>query len=343
MWRVGSAGLLRRLPLLLLAACLPLLQACGPAQPGRWSVDLAWRTAIAVAGQPEHETGPLALAAGDATLVLADSFAHRLLIWRASGATWQGPTRVTLPTSQPIIQVAAGPAAGAPVYAATASGGIWEVGDGSAPRRLARFAGGSGDLRRVVGMVAGARGLWVEVVSVRADATTRELAAVDTSGVRLLQRAVLASAGPARDIPPAWLYSPAGVRISLAVGPQGSYWLVGRDPHGAPALLRLGPAGAPDARRRWPEDLSRADFLGVAPSGMGYVLVDAGSERQHLESLTPRGTVRRARAFPAGEGPRLPHPAAMAPDGALAVLTALPGALRIDWYPPKAVWGGTSG
>ena len=324
--------------MLLLAACLPLLQACGGAAPGRWSVDLPWRTVIAVAGQPDNETGPLGLAAGDATLVVADSFADRLLIWRASNAGWQGPTGVTLPTRHAILQVAVGPAANAPVYAATASGGIWEVGAGAAPRRLARFAAGTGDLRRVVGMVVGERGLWVEVVSVRADATTRELAAVGVSGARLLRRAVLASAAESAGSPPAWLYSPAGVRVSLGAGPQGSYWLVGRNPRGGPALLRLGADGAPEARRPWPEGLAGADFLGVAPSGLGYVLVNAGTDRQHLEALTARAAVRRTRAFPAGAGPRLPHPAAMAPDGAVAVLTAAPGALRIDWYPANAIW-----
>jgi hypothetical protein len=185
--------------------------------------------------------------------------------------------------------------------------------------------------------------LWIELVAVRADGATRELVAVGPDGVHVLQRAVLAAPSAGAKRPPAWLFSPAGVRVSLGLGPENTFWLVGRDRQGGPALVRLGADGRPIGRRQWPQGVARADFLGLAPSGLAYVLADAGTADQRLEGVTASGHVRRTRPLPPGDGPAVPHPAAMAPDGSLALLTGQSGGLHIDWYPARSVWAPGSG
>lgn len=315
------------------------LGACGrAAPPPRWGTRLPWGEAVATAAGGGKVTGPLAVAAADDALVLADSFHDRLLVWRAADGAWGDPVRAAIPTGSPILAVAAAPGAAAPVYCATAGGGIWEVPAAAPPRRLAQLPADPQALERVVGMAAHRQGVWIDLVTIGADAAIRALVAVGTGGAHTLRRAVLATpAGPA---PPAvpWLFSPAGVRQGLARGPDASIWLVGRDQQGRPVLWRLGADGQPAGRRRWPAALRQADFLGVAPSGLAYVLEDVGSVGQQLEGVTAGGSVRSRRPLPPGDGPYLPHPVAMAPDGGLAVLTAQADGLRVDWYPPQAVW-----
>jgi hypothetical protein len=328
-----------------LGALLAVVAGCGRAAfAPAWSAVLTWNTDLTVAGD-SPQTGPLAVAAGDRTLVLADSFGHRLLVWSAPNDRWTGPRRVALPISSPVVALAVSPAPTDPaIYAATADGAVWALAGTGGLKRIADFASRPGDLRRVVGMAMGRQGLWVDVVSVRVDASTRELVSVGSGATRVLQHAVLAVPAPTGAVAaPDWLLSPAGVRAALATGPGGVPWLVGRDKRGGPALLRLGADARPEGTRRWPQGATRTDFLGVAPTGLAYALVAAGRSGQRLEGISAAGTVRRSRALPVGEGPQLPHPVAMAPDGAVAVLASTPTGLDIHWYPPGKVWADGGG
>lgn len=322
----------------LVAVCLALaalLSGCGGApQEGALAATLPWSTGITLGREPGGAAvGPLAAAAGDGVTALADSFAGRVLLWRHGQGGWSGPTVWRVPTAAALVAVALPPGAdgGLAAVAADAAGGIWGLTAAGSTRELARLTGVPGELRTVAGLALTGSGIAVaDVLEIGPERTRRDLWAVEPNGrTRLIAATPIAAA--VRESAPvggAAPLGPPGVRTGLATCPPAGVWLVARASSGS-ELVCLGLDGHVLHRRRWPRLRSPTDFLGVDRSGQAYALEGAGSASATLVRFGPAGTVQVVAALPGPNAPLLPHPAALSPGGAVLLLTAVAGGLRL--------------
>jgi|GEM_PF-5437090 len=313
-----------------------ILTACGVHPPDRaWSTSLSWGSDVVLGRQPDGAAvGPLAAAASTDGMVLADSFGHRLLVWRRDGTAWSGPVERALPTRSAIVAVALGPA-GTSLFAvaADASGGLWAVPESGSVRRLADLRAPPGEFRTVTALAVTQDGTTVaDAVDIGAHQSTRVLIAVEpTGGMRVIGSASIARASASASpgsVPV--LLSPRGVRDGLAPCSAAGVWVATRASGRTPGtLLCLGTDGRVLRRRPWPELRVPADFLGVDRQGRAYALEGAGSAVATVVVFGEHGRVRRMMRLPAGSGPLLPHPAALAPNGALLLLSASSGGVQL--------------
>jgi hypothetical protein len=314
------------------------LAACAPA--GRpWAATLVWGRDVAVGWQDGSATGPLAAAVGPRYVVVADSFGGRLLFWRRQRGQWVGPEARELPGGGPVTGVALYPVDGPDVaLAADGAGRIWAVPAAGPARLLVQLRSSPGDLTRAVALAVAPDGTPViEVVEVTVQRSSRTVYAVEAGGrLRPLLSAEVARAGPVGAGNGGMWLSPVGVRATLAPAREGGVWLAVRGVGGTQnRLVRLGAGGSVAERRPLPAELPRpVDFLGVDGEGLAYALVGGGGPNPRIVVFDRAGRTRRTyRLPPAGTGPRLPHPAALSPDGSLLTLTADGGGLHVRWWP----------
>ncbi len=328
-----------RCVLLSLAAAL-LLTACASAQPARpWSTSLAWGRDVVLGREPGGTAvGPLAIAAGTDVMVLADSFGHRLLLWRRNRGTWQGPVKRGIPTRAAIVAVAVAPTGSdALAVAADAAGGVWTVPVAGPVRLLAELRAPRGDFRSVTALAVAPNGMAVvDAVDIGAEHSERLLIAVTPSGsVRVLGAASIAHGSPqerANGLPP--LLGARGVRDGLASCSAGGVWAAVRGPGlSSGSLVCLDGSGRVLRRRPLPALRPPADFLGVDRQGRAVAVEGAGTASASVVVFGVHGRARSLLPAPRGAGPLLPHPAALAPDGALLLLTADPGGVRLTRLP----------
>ncbi len=319
-----------------------LLAACGaPTQVQAWSAQLSWQRQVPLGRQPDGSAvGPLALAAGDTRLLVANSFGADLFSWRREGGVWHGPSTVPLAGAGVITAVAVAPAVDASVSAAAvdAGGTLWAVPASGPARRWAQLPPAEGGVRRVLALALTADGTAVvDAVDISAQESVRALYTVSPAGaVRALGRAVIAHGAL---FPPGKLLSAPGVRQGMAPCGRSAVWLAVRADQGAGgALACVGVDGAWGQRRSLPPLRAPADFLGVDRHGNLFALQSAGLAGAAVVAFGRSGRPRWALALPLGSGPLLPHPAALAPDGALWLAVGRAAGLRLIWLPPR--WRG---
>ncbi len=319
-----------RLLVVLVGLCA--VAGCGRG-PAGWTADLTWGSQVRAAA--EGQTGPLAVAASSAAVVVADSFGHGLWVWSYQGGAWTGPRRRAVPTSSPLVAVTL---TGSTAETADAAGTVWSVPAKGQAQILGRFPSEPGELRSVLALGSLGSSLVAEILDVRAQGSSRELVALGPGERRVLQRVLLASPAGQAPAGASWLLAPAGVRAGMAGGPGGALWLVGRRRNGRPALVRLDSAGSVAAFRAWPSLPSPSDLVGLDPSGLAWAVFSGGRREQTLVALDAAGRVRRSLPLPPGPGPLVPQPVALAPDGSAVLLTSGTEALTVHWFPPGVIW-----
>lgn len=311
------------------------LCACGRPRftPAHWSAQLGWGSDVSVGWESDTQVGPLAAAASPDALAVADSFGHRVLLWRRGARTWQGPLVLAVPSTAPLVAVALEATGG---IVADADGGVWSVRVGAPAVLAANLRAAPGEFRRVLSIAALPDGATAaELVTVTSQRSSREIVGIASGGPpRTLLTASLAWADPHPQVSDEQWMTPTGYRSALAGTASGGMWVAVRGPSGRGAqLVRLGAAGRVVQRRPLPQSVpTPVDFLGVDPLGRGYLLAAAGTGRARLISFDRTARSTRGMALPRGTGPRLPHPVAVSSDGALLVMTAQEGSLRLDWW-----------
>lgn len=319
--------------------CALLLAGCGSRRPAAvWTTDLRWGSDVSVGRSADGAAvGPLAAASGATTLALADSFGGRLLLWRWERGVWVGPAARPIPSRSPVVAVALAPEGG-PLLAVAADAAlqIWAVPRAGGVARLADLRAPPGDLRSLASLTVAADGTPVaDVIDVTAEHSSRTLVGIGPGGrPHTVAKAEIARVGLAERALSAWSLSPPGMRYALAPASGGGIWIAGRgEDDVAPILVRLSLDGRILERRRVPE-LSRADFLGVDAAGLAYAFADTGTPAAQVVvwGAGPRPLLRVP--APPGDGPRLPHPAALAADGALLLLRGDAQGLHLLRLPP---------
>lgn len=337
----GSRRTAVRTALLLAVAPSLVVAGCDRNARGRliWQHILPWGTGVARGRLPDgRPVGPLAAAVSGRTVVLADTFAHRVLVWRRGGRGGHGPTVVLVPARTGVVDVAlmAGVASGLG-YAVDGEGALWRLPVGGGPATLLmRLWAAAGELQVISGLAVAARGVPVaDVTTVTREETSRRLLDLVRPGPRVIAAAKIARA--VRDGAPtvAWLLTPPGVRRAMVGGSRG-IWVLGRRMDGGGAeLVALSLQGKVLARRPFPALPRPMDLLGVN-GGLAYALAASGTARARVVAVDRQGRVASGWYLPLGDrsgnAPDLPHPVAVGASGELLTLSAETGGLRLRLF-----------
>lgn len=301
-----------------------------------WQAVLPWGTAVHSEEVSGQALGPSAFTLTDNTMVVADSFARRLLIWRRSAGAWIGPRVVDLPPTVSVVTAVAVTTDGT-ILVADQGMGLWSFarsGQANAMGSLAK----PGQFFSLTAMVPYATGALADVLQVGSTETVRALYAISIrEAPYVVKRTILGTPGlvPPHPEGPAWLLLPSGVERGLAPAGDGAVWVLGSTARGHPALIRM---AAPETVER-PLPIPacpRCDFLGVT-RGLVVFLVSPSTSEAAVEAFERHGRIAWRLPLPEGGGPELGAYAAMAANGSLLTITSTPAALTLRWYAPSAV------
>lgn len=321
-------------PVALLLLVLVALAACGrlPTPATSWQAMLPWGSGVSAHVLASgRDMGPLAITVTDQRIVLADSFGHRLLVWRRSAGYWIGPEVIAVPSDIPPLTAIAVMRGGA-IAAMDAGDGIWMLNRGQTIPRgsLAR----PDELVSASAVVPYGPGALIDALRVSATSTARILYLLPRAGapILVLRRAIGTPRQSATPAGPAWLALPPGIGAAAAAASGGGAWLVGRNAQGQASLWHLSIGGTADHSRRLPT-CQRCDLVGVT-GGQVVLAMGTGTSDGRVVGITRSGTVRWRLPLPAGGGPSLGAYATMAPDGALVTLQSSKDGVLLRWYPP---------
>lgn len=299
----------------------------------KWQAVLPWGAAVHAEEVSGRTFGPSAFALTDNTIVIADSFARHLLVWRRSAGSWIGPRVIGLPSTVSIVTAVAVTADGT-IVAADDRLELWSfatLGQATVMGSLAR----AGQFVSVTSLVPYATGALADVLQVGPAETVRALYALPIGGPPyVVKRTIIATPGePARHpAGPPWLLLPAGVERGLAPAGNEDAWVLGRTARGQPALIRM---AAPETIGH-PIPVPacvRCDFLGVA-RGLIVFLSMPSTPEAAVEAFERHGRIAWRLPLPDSQGPQLGAYAVMAANGALLTMTSTPTALTLRWYAP---------